>query len=180
MGFIAIIMKWERLCQWVFSPSHSSYDKGDNLFFLSIRTSLLLGLCQTISLSLFPCLPSLPVPCALLSSNSGCQAAALKASAMAFVLIPGNAYHRNEMTVSATLVDLSLHQDSQHFNWVTSSADVRRSAYSLAAAQSCHLWLTFPAVLCPLPRWTAISGNVTSSSRAIMDITYQCQEWMIQ
>lgn len=116
MVFIVIIMKWECLCQWEFSPSHSSYDNGDNLFFLSIRSPLLPSLCQTILPSPFPCLPSRHVPYALLSSNSGCLPARLKTSVVAFVLIPGNAYHRNQMTALATLVDLSLHQDSN--TWI--------------------------------------------------------------
>lgn len=156
MGFIAIIRKWEHWWQWAFSPSHSSYDNVDDLFFLFIRSLLLPGSCQIMLLSPFPPLPSPPVLCALLSSDFGCLPVGLKVSVMPFVLISGNTHTAVTKKSGANISDvgwLKFSSRLQQLNSATPNTDVPRSACSLAAARSCHLWLIFPAVLCPLPHW---------------------------
>lgn len=178
---IAVITKWEHLFQWPFYLSHSSYHNGDVLFSWSFRTLLLTVLFWPTLPSHFSHLPICPT-CPLCS----CQ----QSLWMPFIRFQGfsNGLCVNSMQSILQKSDESVSNGGwlesplrlQQLNLVTAGADVPKSACSLAAAWSCHLSLIFPAVLCPLSRWTAISGNVTSSSRTIMGIMYQCQEWVIQ
>lgn len=123
-----------------FSPSHSSYDNGDNLFFLFIRSLLLPGICQSILLSPFPPLPFLPFLCALLVSDSVCLSVALKTSVMAFFVNPRQytfSYNTDERISDVGWLKLSSTLQQLHSD--TSNTNVPRSACSLAAALSCHL-----------------------------------------
>lgn len=173
MTFIAIIVKQEYLCQWAFIPSHSSYENYDNLFLLSIRSSLLPYLCQTI-------LPGTDIPtCHLCYSQLQfwLPFSRLKGISNGFCVNPRQWISQKSDDSISRVGWLDSPWRLQHLNVIRSNTDVLRHVCSLATAWSYHLWLIFPAMFCPLPHWTPISGHATST-RAIIDLTYQCQDWI--